>query len=125
MVWSNISSLLAKWLNVQFEALFGAPFNVKFKGLFKLVCRIPPRKMKKPVNKGNVKNFSSSAFLPVSLGYSWDKKRTGEETSQELRMLSSVTIDGQITKIVMDSGSKLSELLSVSQWVVYVFVFVF
>ena len=37
------------------------------------------------------------------------------ETSQELRMLSSVTIDCQITKIVMDSGSQLSELLSVSQ----------
>ena len=30
-------------------------------------------------------------------------------------MLSSVTIDCQITKIVMDSGSQLSELLSVSQ----------
>ena len=32
------------------------------------------------------------------------------ETSQELRMLSSVTIDSQITKIVMNSGSELSEL---------------
>ena len=30
-------------------------------------------------------------------------------------MMSSVTIDCQITKIVMDSGSQLSELLSVSQ----------
>ena len=38
-----------------------------------------------------------------------------KETSQELRMLSSVTIDCQITRIVMDSGSQLSELLSVSQ----------
>ena len=37
------------------------------------------------------------------------------KTSQELRMLSSVTIDCQITKIVMDSGSQLSKLLSVSQ----------
>ena len=37
------------------------------------------------------------------------------ETSQELRMLSSVTINCQITKIVMVSGSQLSELLSVSQ----------
>ena len=36
-------------------------------------------------------------------------------TSQELRMLSSVTINCQITKIVMISGSQLSELLSVSQ----------
>ena len=32
------------------------------------------------------------------------------ETSQELRMLSSVTIDCQVTKIVMNSGSQLSEL---------------
>ena len=38
-----------------------------------------------------------------------------EETSQELRMLSSVTSDCQITKIVMDPGSQLSELLSMSQ----------
>ena len=38
-----------------------------------------------------------------------------KETSQELRILSSVTIDCQITKMVMDSGSQLSELLSVSQ----------
>ena len=30
--------------------------------------------------------------------------------SQELRMLSSVTINCQITKIVMNSGSQLSEL---------------
>ena len=32
------------------------------------------------------------------------------KTLQELRMLSSVTIDCQITKIVMNSGSQLSEL---------------
>ena len=32
------------------------------------------------------------------------------QTSQELRMLSSVTINCQITKIVMNSGSQLSEL---------------
>ena len=44
----RIYKIDAKLLNVQFEALFGTPFNVKFKGLFKLVCRIPPRKMKKP-----------------------------------------------------------------------------
>ena len=29
------------------------------------------------------------------------------ETSQELRMLSSVTLDCQVTKIVMNSGSQL------------------
>ena len=33
-----------------------------------------------------------------------------DETSQELRMLSSVTINCQVTKIVMNSGSQLSEL---------------
>ena len=32
------------------------------------------------------------------------------KTSQELRMLSSVTINCQMTKIVMNSGSQLSEL---------------
>ena len=38
------------------------------------------------------------------------KKNLGDKTSQELRMLSSVTINCQITKIVMNSGSQLSEL---------------
>merc|ERR1712037_1033339 len=37
------------------------------------------------------------------------------KTSQELRMLSSVTINCQITKIVMNSGSQLPELQTVSQ----------
>ena len=37
------------------------------------------------------------------------------ETSQELQMLSSVTINCQETKIVINPGSLLSELLSVSQ----------
>ena len=32
------------------------------------------------------------------------------KTSQELRMLSSVTINCQVTKIVMNSGSQLSDL---------------
>ena len=32
------------------------------------------------------------------------------ETSQELRMLSSVTLNCHTTKIVMNSGSQLSEL---------------
>ena len=36
---------------------------------------------------------------------------TYEETSQELRMLSSVTLDCQVTKIVMNSGSQLSDNL--------------
>ena len=37
------------------------------------------------------------------------------QTSQELQILSSVTIDCQVPKIVMNSGSQLSELQSVSQ----------
>ena len=36
--------------------------------------------------------------------------KRSKKTSQELRMLSSVTINCQITKIVMNSGSQLSEL---------------
>ena len=32
------------------------------------------------------------------------------KTSQELRMLSSVTLNCQVTKIVMNSGSQLSQL---------------
>ena len=32
------------------------------------------------------------------------------KTSQELRMLSNVTLNCQVTKIVMNSGSQLSEL---------------
>ena len=38
------------------------------------------------------------------------------KTSQELRMLSSVTINCQVTKIVMNSGSQLSELYIVGVW---------
>ena len=37
------------------------------------------------------------------------------KTSQELRMLSSVTINCQVTNIVMNSGSQLSELYPMSQ----------
>ena len=37
------------------------------------------------------------------------------ETSQELRMLSSVTLNCQVKKIVMTSGSQLSEIQPVSQ----------
>ena len=33
-----------------------------------------------------------------------------DKTLQELRMLSSVTVNCQVTKIVMNSGSQLSEL---------------
>ena len=33
-----------------------------------------------------------------------------KETSQELRMLSSVTLNCQVTKILMNSGSQLPEL---------------
>ena len=54
-----------------------------------------------------------------------------KKTSRELRMLSSVTLNCQATKIV-NSGSQLSELQLVSQMpqvsgivIVFVFVFVF
>ena len=60
------------------------------------------------------------------------------KTSQELRMLSSFTLNCQASKIVMNSGSQLSELKLVSQMsqvsgivfvivcvIFFVFVFVF
>ena len=61
------------------------------------------------------------ADLGQSLNISWtrisvnhfdfpQKHRNSEETSQELRMLSSVTINCQVTKIVMNPGSQLSVL---------------
>ena len=37
------------------------------------------------------------------------------ETSQELRMLSTVTLNCQVTKVVKNSGSQLLELQTVSQ----------
>ena len=39
-----------------------------------------------------------------------DVFRVGKKTLQELRMLSNVTLNCQVTKIVMNSGSQLSEL---------------
>ena len=53
---------------------------------------------------------SQNHYWPLNLNF-------GEiiKTLQELRMLSSVTINCQVTKIVMNSGSQLSELYSVSQ----------
>ena len=44
------------------------------------------------------------------------------KTSQELRMLSSVTLNCHVTKIVMDSVSQLSELSQMSQLTRIVFV---
>ena len=51
-----------------------------------------------------------------------------KKTSQELRMLSSVTINCQVTKIVMNSGSQLSQVFRIAlkrcSQNVFVFVFV-
>ena len=52
-----------------------------------------------------VRCFFSQPWPPSKI-WSWCILKT----SQELRMLSSVTINCQITKIVMNSGSQLSEL---------------
>ena len=46
----------------------------------------------------------------ISIGHHHEISSFGAKTSQELRMLSSVTINWQVTKIVMTSGSQLSEL---------------
>ena len=56
---------------------------------------------------------SSSYFSLESV--SLVKIHITKETLQELRMLSSVTIDCQETKIVINPGSQLSDLESVSQ----------
>ena len=54
-------------------------------------------------------NFTE--FIDISQFWGWfDKWCPFSKTSQELRMLSSVTINCQVTKIVMTSGSQLSEL---------------
>ena len=45
-------------------------------------------------------------LLMILMGY----KEQHMKTLQELRMLFSVTLDCQVTKIVMNSGSQLSEL---------------
>ena len=46
----------------------------------------------------------------VKLKYDIYIPNPSDKTSQELRMLSSVTINCQVPKIVMNSGSQLSEL---------------
>ena len=56
----------------------------------------------------------SRIFVMTTLLRKKEKGNLAKKTSQELRMLSSVTINCQVTKIFMNSGSQLSEL-SVSQ----------
>ena len=46
-------------------------------------------------------------FLVLKSGGTSEKSHPVIKTSQELRMLSSVTLDCQVTKIVMNSGSQL------------------
>ena len=60
------------------------------------------------VNYPCVENIHTNIQLTTETK-KWNK------TSQELRMLSSVTLNCQVTKIVMNSGSQLSEMQSVSQ----------
>ena len=54
--------------------------------------------------------WSSSLLLFILTNLRSTNLASSFQTSQELRMLSSVTINCQITKIVMNSGSQLSEL---------------
>ena len=51
--------------------------------------------------------------LSLSLSPTFQKRR---KTSQESRMLSSFTLNCQVTKIVMNSGSQLSEMQSCLKW---------
>ena len=60
------------------------------------------------------KSIHNLDFVSVSQSYNTTEQVIQlcqyHKTSQELRMLSSVTINCQITKLVMNSGSQLSEL---------------
>ena len=64
----------------------------------------------------HTKNCKTNLYFFQSIAISWERKELSEirwcekQTSQELRMLSSVTINCQITNIVMNSCSQLSEL---------------
>ena len=49
-------------------------------------------------------------LVESALFYQNGLQTTLDKTSQELRMLSSVTLNWQVTKIVMNSGSQLSEM---------------
>ena len=60
------------------------------------------------VNYPCVENIHTNIQLTTETK-KWNK------TSQELQILSSVTLNCQVTKIVMNSGSQLSEMQSVSQ----------
>ena len=77
---------------------------------------IRPRKLKVVLiyTYGSTPQVLFSISQSVAFLSQWRRREkstyTGKKTSQELRMLSSVTINCQITKIVMNSGSQLSEL---------------
>ena len=66
-------------------------------------------------------------FHPVGTLKMYLLSVVGKKTLQELRMLSTVTLNFHVTKIVMNSGSQLSELYSVSHmsqvsWIVFAIV---
>ena len=60
--------------------------------------------------EGSRKSQPRSESLNISPSTDPSSSSPGKKILQELRMLSSVTINCQITKIVMKSGSQLSEL---------------
>ena len=53
--------------------------------------------------------FAAAPFLSNCAQLEAGKLENNLKTLQELRMLSSVTLNCQVTKIVMNSGSQLSE----------------
>ena len=64
-------------------------------------------------NLFNLKSFEKNSVKQLLIYQFFEREKINSKmykTSQELRMLSSVTINCQITKIVMNSGSQLSEL---------------
>ena len=55
-------------------------------------------------------NWSKHHLSPFRSTYRFHTHKKCYKTSQELRMLSSVTINCQVTKILMNPGSQLSVL---------------
>ena len=63
-----------------------------------------------PDSESFLQNPYPQPLLALTRSKNYPNKALIMKTSQELRMLSSVTINCQVTKIVMNSGSQLSVL---------------
>ena len=93
------------------------PFEIR-RSFYETTATCRPGEFMKSGQKCTKPRQTSSFFLSKLRALSTEEnapsfgdcKGFSESTSQELRMLSSVTIDCQVTKIVMNPGSQLSVL---------------